>query len=115
MQLQFRTGLMVFFLLGLFRPEVMAQETDTLKKYQDTVMASPTRAPFYKSKIFKASVVPALFIGYGLTTIKDNGLYSSYNAQRNILRNFPNFHTKIDDALVFAPFAELALVNLLNI
>jgi membrane-associated phospholipid phosphatase len=115
MQLQFRTGLMVFLFLGLFSPEVMAQETDTFKKYQDTVMASPTRAPFYKSKIFKASVVPALFIGYGLTTIKDNGLYSSYNAQRDILRNFPNFHTKIDDALVFAPFAELALVNLLNI
>jgi membrane-associated phospholipid phosphatase len=31
------------------------------------------------------------------------------------MRRFPNFHTKIDDALVFAPFAELALVNLLNI
>ena len=73
MQSQLRTGIMVFLFLGMFRPEVMAQETDTLKKYQekyqDSVMASPTRAPFYKSKIFKASVVPALFIGYGLTTI----------------------------------------------
>jgi membrane-associated phospholipid phosphatase len=107
-----------FFILfvGMLSPGgLMAQETDTLKKFEEPVTASAQKAPFFKSKVFRATVVPAIFIGYGLTTIKDNGLYSSYAAQRDLNRHFPNFRTRVDDYLVFAPFAELALVNLLKI
>ncbi|MGV3586488.1 MAG: phosphatase PAP2 family protein [Adhaeribacter sp.] len=106
----------VVLYLGMLNPgNLIAQETDTLKKYQEPVTAPPQKASFFKSKIFKATVVPAVFIGYGLSTIKDNGLYSSYDAQKDIQRHFPNFHTRVDDILVFAPFAELALANLLNV
>ncbi|GEO04010.1 hypothetical protein AAE02nite_16740 [Adhaeribacter aerolatus] len=111
-----RYYLLVILYLSMLSPgSLMAQETDTLKKYQEPVTAPPQKAPFFKFKIFKATAVPAVLIGYGLTTIKDNGLYSSYDAQRDIRQQFPNFHTRADDILVFAPFAELALANLLNV
>jgi membrane-associated phospholipid phosphatase len=124
-----RIWLSLTLTFGSFAPQVFAQETDslrkyqtpapaqdTLKKYQDsTVQQATTKAPFFKSKAFKATIVPAILIGYGLSTIKGNGIYSSYDAQRDLQRNFPNFQTSIDDALLIAPYVELALVNLLNV
>lgn len=100
--------LTISLFLSFLSPELRAQETDTLKKYQDTV-ATKARTPFFKSKGFRATIVPAVLIGYGISTIKDNGLYSSYDAKRDLQRNFPNFRTKVDDYLIFAPFVELAL------
>ena len=95
--------------LSLLSPKLQAQETDTLKKYQDSTLAPPPKAPFLKSKIFKATIVPAVLIGYGVSTRKDNGIYSSYDVKRDLQRKFPNFHTGVDDYLIFAPFVELAL------
>ncbi|WP_345169789.1 phosphatase PAP2 family protein [Nibribacter koreensis] len=92
-----------------------AVAADTLKKYQDSTLAQATnKAPFFKSKAFKATIIPAVLIGYGLSTIKDNGLYSSYDAKRDIQRHFPNFKTTIDNPLLIAPYVELVLANLLN-
>ena len=99
---------------GLSCPAALAQEADSLKKYE-TPPTAPAKQPFFKSKAFRATIVPALLIGYGISTIKDRGIYSSYDAQRDIQHNFPNFDTWIDDPLLIAPYAELALVNLLNI
>lgn len=113
--------------IGAISPELKAQEidslkvsqetvaADTLKKYQDSVSAPSAKAPFFKSKAFKATIIPALLIGYGLSTVKDNGLYSSYDAKRDIQRHFPNFKTTIDNPLLIAPYVELALANLLNV
>ncbi|PIQ20183.1 MAG: PA-phosphatase [Cytophagales bacterium CG18_big_fil_WC_8_21_14_2_50_42_9] len=102
--------------LGLLQTEVQAQITDslnitpadTLKKFEDSPVAV-RKKPFLQSKGFRATIVPAVLIGYGLTTIKGHGLYSSYDAQRALQRTFPNFHTTVDDYLIFAPFVELAL------
>ena len=105
------------FSFGLSAVEVQAQitdtisntPTDTLKKFQDPPQTVTPKRPFLKSKGFRATIVPAVLIGYGLSTIKDNGIYSSYDAQRDLQKAFPNFHTTVDDYLVFAPFVELAL------
>jgi membrane-associated phospholipid phosphatase len=102
------------FSIGFFSPELQAQETDTTKKYQDTTLTTG-KVPFFKKKAVRAAIVPALMIGYGLSTMKDNGIYSSYEAQQDIRRAFPNFHTNIDDILIYAPFAELALANLVQV
>ncbi|GAA4305297.1 phosphatase PAP2 family protein [Nibribacter koreensis] len=124
-----RIWLSLTLTFGSFAPQVFAQEADSLKKYQapvqaqdtlkkyqdSTVAQGNTKAPFFKSKAFKATIVPAILIGYGLSTIKGNGIYSSYDAKRDIQRNFPNFKTSIDDALLIAPYVELALVNILNV
>ena len=116
MQKIFTLWLCLTMSFGLLHTNLQAQVTnslkippaDTLKKFED----SPTivhKKPFLQSKGFRATIVPAVLIGYGLTTIKDNGLYSSYQAQQDIRRNFPNFSTNVDDYLIFAPFVELAL------
>lgn len=74
-----------------------------------------TKTKWYKSKIFKASIVPTILIGYGISTINDNGLYSSYDAKRDIQKLFPSLRTKVDNYLIFAPYAELLALNLLKI
>jgi membrane-associated phospholipid phosphatase len=106
------TVLIPFLLLQA--PEVLAQQTDTLQKYENPTGLQKPKAPFYKSKVFKATIVPAVLIGYGVSTIRDHGFYSSYDAQEDILEHFPNFDTWLDDAFLIAPYVELAAANLFN-
>ena len=116
MQKVYTVWLCLTMSFGLLHTEVQAQVTDslkntpadTLKKFEDVPVVTQKK-PFLKSKGFRATIVPAVLISYGLTTIKDNGIYSSYDAQRDLQRKFPNFHTTLDDYLIFAPFVELAL------
>jgi membrane-associated phospholipid phosphatase len=77
-------------------------------KYQ-TVPGAAAQV-WYKSKVFKAAVVPAVLIGYGISVVDDHGFYSSYDARRDIQRNFPNFRTHLDDYLQWAPYLELGAV-----
>ena len=99
----------------LICPTVQAQDADTLQKYENPNLKISSPKPFYKSKIFKATIVPAILIGYGVSTIHGHGFYSSYDAQRDILHHFPNFKTTLDNPLIIAPYVELAIVNLLKI
>jgi membrane-associated phospholipid phosphatase len=100
-------------LFCIFSTRLPAQETDTLKKYEDPPVAVK-KAPFFKSKVFKASIVPVVLIGYGVSTINDHGFYSSFDARDDIQKHFPNFDTWLDDAFLIAPYVELAMANLLN-
>ena len=101
--------------MGYFSPDLHAQVTDTTKKYQDSTLVQPAKVPFFKKKAVRAAIVPTVLIGYGLSTIKDNGIYSSYAAQKDLHNAFPNFHTRVDDILIYAPFAELAIANLVQV
>lgn len=105
------TCLLLFSMAG---QQLHAQETDTLRKYEKTRPDS-LKVPFYKSKLFRATVIPAILIGYGVSTIRDNGIYSSYDLRDDILRHDPNFDTSVDDILLIAPYVELAIVNLLQV
>jgi membrane-associated phospholipid phosphatase len=107
--------LFLTFSIGFITPELQAQVTDTTKKYQDSAAIIPARVPFFKKKAVRAAIVPTILIGYGLSTIKDHGIYSSYAAQHDLHQAFPNFHTRVDDILIYAPFAELALANLVQV
>jgi membrane-associated phospholipid phosphatase len=111
----FRWFLTVFLVLVVgFQMQVQAQQKDTLEKYQNPVDVVKPKQPFYKSKVFKATIVPAVLIGYGVSTIHGNGFYSSYDAKEDILEHFPNFDTWLDNPLLIAPYVELALANLAN-
>jgi membrane-associated phospholipid phosphatase len=101
--------------LGLAASPALAQETDTLKKYQEPAVATTAKEPFLKSKAFRATIVPALLIGYGVSTIGDRGIYSSHEVRRDILSNYPKFDTWLDDPLLVAPYVELAVANLFNV
>ncbi|RZK63232.1 MAG: phosphatase PAP2 family protein [Hymenobacter sp.] len=77
-------------------------------KYQTVPGAA--RQPWYNSKLVRATVVPAVLIGYGISVVDDRGFYSSYDARRDIQRNFPNFSNHLDDYLQWAPYLELGAV-----
>lgn len=88
---------------------------DTLHKFERPVtgVAAVEKKSFFQSKGFRATIVPAVLIGYGISTIHGNGLYSSYDAKRDINRAFgPGRHTRVDDFLQFAPYLELGGVLL---
>ncbi|WP_303312100.1 phosphatase PAP2 family protein [Hymenobacter sp. BT730] len=106
--------ILVWFSIGLSPIPANAQTTapaDSVHKYE--VPGKANR--WYQTKVVRATAIPALLIGYGLTTINGNGLYSSYDAQRDLHRQFPNFHTHVDDYLVLAPYLELAATTLAGV
>jgi membrane-associated phospholipid phosphatase len=75
-----------------------------------------TKKKWYKTNAVRAFTVPAILIGYGVSTIQNHGFYSSYEAKHDIQKAFPNFHrTHIDDYLIYAPYVELVALNLLKI
>ena len=89
---------------------------DTTHKYESPAGISPsTKRPFLKSKLFKAVAIPAVLIGYGAYTFNGHGFYTNQDAQRDIHRVFPNSHTRVADYLIFAPYAELAAVELFGV
>src|SRR5688572_30489190 len=116
MQIFYRNWLIIILFFTFFSSQVQAQETDTLKKYQDTPREELVKEPFYKSKVFKAVAVPAVLIGYGVSTVRDNGFYSSYDARDDMreLTNDFQFDTWLDDAFLIAPYVELVVANLFN-
>src|SRR4051794_34766566 len=105
---QFRIFLiLIIFNLGF----IQAQDNDSIKGITTT---KKERKKFYKTGLFKATVVPAALIGYGVSTIHGHGIYSSYDVYRDIHKaNFKRTH--IDDYLQYAPYAELALLNIFQI
>lgn len=68
-----------------------------------------------KENIIKASIAPTLLIGYSLTTMNDNGLYSDFEAREDIQNWTGGDKYGIDDYLIFAPFLEIGLLNLAQI
>jgi len=80
----------------------------TLRKYQS--VPGTAAKPWYQGKLVRASIVPAVLIGYGISVVDDHGFYSSYDARRDIQRNFPNFSNHLDDYLQWAPYLELGAV-----
>jgi len=96
------------------RAQVSPAPADTTHKYQTTPEAHG-KPPFFKSKGFRAVIVPAVLIGYGASTINRHGLYSSYDAKRDIRRTFGSYRNHIDDYLQFAPYAEIGGVLLAGV
>ena len=105
--------------LPLIMPTSAAAQTpaDTVRhKYETPALtAAGVKKPFFRSKGFRATVVPAVLIGYGISTINGNGFYSSYDAKRDIRRTFGTYRTRVDDYLQFAPYFELGGVLLAGI
>ena len=110
---------LALLLPGTVAPHLVAAQTplaDTTHKYQNPSGTSGgSHKPFIKSKGFRASIVPALLIGYGVSTINGNGFYSSYDAKRDIRRAFGTYRTHVDDYLQWAPYLEIPGVLLAGV
>lgn len=101
-------------------PQLAAAQTpasaDTTHKYQNSDGASaPGKKSFFQSKGFRASIVPAILIGYGASTIYGNGFYSSYQAKRAIRSEFGTYRSHLDDYLQWAPYLEIPAVLLAGV
>src|SRR5581483_3691528 len=81
-------------------------------KQVDSVHVDPME---FKTKLFPSMIVPAVLIGWGISTIKSNGIYSSYKAKDDVQRAFPNQGSHIDNYLQFSPYAEFAALIFLKI
>jgi len=88
---------LTIFLFLVLVPWVVAssQITDSVA----IVKESPAR------KVVSTLLVPTLLIGTGIATMYDRGWYSSYDAYECIQKNYPDFHTNIDDYLMLLPAA----------
>ncbi|TFZ62179.1 phosphatase PAP2 family protein [Hymenobacter sp. UV11] len=99
-------------------PPLATPAADTLHKYERPTaeVAAVDKKGFFQSKGFRATIVPAVLIGYGISTINGNGFYSSYDAKHDINRLFgPGRHTYVDNYLQFAPYLELGGVLLAGV
>lgn len=90
---------------------------DTTHKFENPRGgATGPKKSFFRSKGFRASIVPAALIAYGASTINGHGLYSSYDVRNDIQHVFgPGRHTRVDDFLQFAPYLELGGVLLAGV
>ena len=95
-------------------PQPVPAAADTLKKYE-TPAGPAAQKPWYRGKLVKATIVPALLIGYGVYTFDGGGFYTNQEANRDIHKLFPTYRTKVDDYLILAPYAELAIATLAGV
>ncbi|WP_310392597.1 phosphatase PAP2 family protein [Hymenobacter sp.] len=93
-----------------------SQRADPVHKYETPAgPAAASKRPLFRSKLLRASVVPAVLIGYGISTINGHGFYSSYDTRKDLQRHFSGFHNSLDDYLQFVPYFELGGVLLAGV
>jgi membrane-associated phospholipid phosphatase len=92
-------------LIILFSTNVAAQPADSTH-------VTPKKTPGKAVSVFLA---PAVLIGTGIATMDDRGWYSSQDAYECIQRNYPGFHTNVDDYLWFLPAASVYGLNLAGV
>jgi membrane-associated phospholipid phosphatase len=68
-----------------------------------------------QSKVVSVFLAPTILIGAGIATMDDRGWYSSNDAYECIQRNYPDFHTNLDDYLAFVPAAAVYGLNLAGV
>jgi membrane-associated phospholipid phosphatase len=80
-------------------------------------MADSTAIPPKKSpgKAVSVFLAPTILIGTGIATMEDRGWYSSYDAYECIQRNYPDFHSNVEDYLLFMPAAAVYGLNLAGV
>ena len=84
-------------------PEGQAQETAASPVRSDTVEAASARTGFFRSPVLKALAVPAVLVGYGASTVRSHGFYSSYLGLAGAeLAGVPHRHDSLNTALLLA-------------
>jgi hypothetical protein len=114
-----RTLLAAALLLPFAPPLARAQTpapADSLHKYENPGgVSAGGKKPFFQSKGFRASIVPAVLIGYGASTIYGHGLYSSYSVKADVRHLFGDYRNHVDDYLQWAPYLEIPVVLLAGV
>jgi hypothetical protein len=111
----------LFLIVGGLNP-AWAQVTppppapDTTRKYENPGgVPAPEKAKWHKSKLFRATVIPAALIGYGAYAAGGGGFYTNKDARYDIQKLFPTYRTRIEDFLLVVPYLELGAVALAGV
>ncbi|WP_068839992.1 phosphatase PAP2 family protein [Pontibacter akesuensis] len=92
-----------------------AAPADTVYPGQENPFTEAQRREGETKRYLKRAVLPAaVLIGAGVYTIQGNGLFSSFDARDARNRSAPEFSTKVDDYLFFAPIVYLYSFNALS-
>ena len=78
----------------------------------DSTAHAPKKKPGKAVSVFLA---PTILIGTGIATMEDRGWYSSYDAYECIQRNYPDFHSKVENYLLFLPALSVYGLNLAGV
>ena len=105
-------------LFGALHPaqaQVKPTRPDSTEKYQNpSGVSSGAKAPFFKSKLFKAVAIPAVLITYGAITAQgDAGV--NHSSQDFVRKQFRPVNTMIDNTVIFLPYLELGAVALAGV
>lgn len=96
-----RTGIFVWCFALVSSGAMFAQTPDSL-------LTAPGKS---HSRVVSVFLAPTILIGAGLASMEDRGWYSSYDAYACIQRNYPDFHTTVEDYLMFVPAATVYGLN----
>jgi len=108
--------ILYFILSGFtFKSSMAQQKPDTTLFPINKAYEIDSVPHLYKTKLLPSMIIPGALIVYGLTTIKNGGLYSSYKAQSDIHRAFGNAGSSVDNYLQFSPYVEFGALLLLKI
>ncbi|MBC6989923.1 phosphatase PAP2 family protein [Hymenobacter sp. BT491] len=89
---------------------------DTVHKFENpTGTSAAVSKPWYRGKLVRASVVPAVLITYGALHVNSHGFYTNTQANRDIHKLFPTYRTSLDNYLLVAPYLELGAVLLAGV
>ncbi len=73
------------------------------KYFQNDSLSINTSVKWYETKAFRISLAPAILVGVGLFTFKDNGFLNRQDAREFRNRYFPTFHDDLDDYMQYGP------------
>lgn len=112
--------LYILTLLFALGANALFGQVDSLNMWQgagDSIKLNPSADPDlykYQTRLPRALYVPTALIGLGVAFI-DNPVYDRFDAKRDVREAFPNFDSRLDDIMIFAPYIELAALNLVKI
>lgn len=84
--------------------------------YQQSESDSTIKISLLKTNAFKKSmIIPSVLILTGIYSTTDNDIINQYDIQKERNERMPNFHTRVDDYLVFAPIVAVFGLNLAGV
>lgn len=112
---RFAAAMLLFGSVHPVQAQINSTPSDTTRKYENpSGIPTVVKAPWYKSKVFKAVAIPAVLITYGAITAQgDAGINRS--AREFTQKQFRPVSTGFDNTLIFAPYLELAAVTLAGV
>jgi hypothetical protein len=107
---------LILLLSVFYYTSTNAQVTDTTTTDSaENLLALPDTVKPLQSK-FISFIPPAAFVGYGLLSLQVKAIRQvDYNVYEDMKMDHPNFHTKLDNFMQYAPVVSVYALNLAGV